>query len=83
MGRHCFDTSALDGGLSETAYGSKMARQKHNLAALFAGDSFRATFFFALLKIVCFIIGRTIRNFRGHIHRNGINVCDRINRNPH
>jgi hypothetical protein len=49
-----------------------MAWQKHNLKTLFAyefsGD------FFALLKTFCFIIGLTLRNFRGHIQRNCVFV---------
>jgi hypothetical protein len=43
-----------------------MARQKHNLATLFAGDSIRATFF-ALLTIFYIVIGSIIRNFMGHV----------------
>jgi hypothetical protein len=78
MGRHCFDTSALDGGLSETEL---MAAQWRGRSTIWQ-DSFRATFS-SLLNIFRFIIGRTTRNFRGHIQRNGIDVCDRINRNPH
>jgi hypothetical protein len=76
MGRQCFDTSALDGGLSETELMAAKWRGRSTIWQHCLRATVFGRLFCALLKNFCFIIGRTIRYFRGHIQRNGINVCD-------
>jgi hypothetical protein len=77
MGRQCFDLSALDGGLSETEIMAAKWRGRSTIwQHCLRATGFGQIFFFALLKSFCFIIGRNIRNFRGHKEKNAINVCD-------
>jgi hypothetical protein len=68
MGRHCFDTSTLDGGLSETELMAAKWRGRNTIwQHCLRATVFGRLFFLALLKIFCFIIGCTIRNFSGTI----------------
>jgi hypothetical protein len=76
MGRQCFVMAALGGCLSEPELmDGRTIIWQHCLQVTVFGR-----LLFALLNFF-FIIGRTIQNFRGHMQRNGINVCNCINWN--